>query len=66
VGTLTSVSITGAASAGNVTGANVQATSRMIIPTASSDPASPVTGQLYYSTSFGGLRLWTGFVWDNV
>jgi hypothetical protein len=66
VGTLTSVSVTGAATVGNVTGGNVQATARMIIPVASSDPASPVTGQLYYNSSTGALRVWTGFSWDSI
>jgi len=43
-----------------VSGAFVQ------IPVASSDPVNPVTGALYYNTVLGGLKLWTGSVWDNV
>jgi hypothetical protein len=62
----TTVSVTGAVSGANVTAGNVQATTRMIIPTASSNPSSPVTGQLYYNTVFGVLRLWTGSTWDDV
>jgi hypothetical protein len=62
----TTVSVTGAVQSANVAAGNVQATSRLIIPTAASDPASPVAGQLYYSTSLGGLRLWTGSAWDSV
>ena len=38
----------------------------LIIPVSSTDPADPVTGQFYYNTFTGGLRLWTGSFWDNV
>jgi hypothetical protein len=38
----------------------------LIIPVAASDPVSPATGQFYYSTSIGGLRVWTGAVWDSI
>jgi hypothetical protein len=38
----------------------------LIIPVSSFDPASPAVGQFYYNTFTGGLRLWTGSVWDNV
>jgi hypothetical protein len=62
----TTVSVTGAVQSANVAAGNVQATSRLIIPTAASDPASPVAGQLYYNTAGGNLRIWTGTVWDAV
>jgi hypothetical protein len=38
----------------------------LIIPVLASDPGSPAVGEFYYNTSTGGLRIWTGFFWDNV
>jgi hypothetical protein len=61
-----------ATTAGTVTTAaqpaitSLGALTSLIIPVAASDPGSPATGQFYYNTSFGGLRIWTGSFWDNV
>jgi hypothetical protein len=65
---LTFNAATGALSAsGNITGANLIATgSFVVIPVSDTDPASPVTGALYYNTALGGLKLYTGSGWDNV
>jgi hypothetical protein len=38
----------------------------LIIPVSATDPVSPATGQFYYNTFTGGLRLFNGAVWDNV
>lgn len=50
----------------NVTAGNVQGTTRMIIPVASSDPAGGVTGQLYYNSSLTALRIFNGSTWSSV
>lgn len=36
------------------------------IPTSGSNPASPVTGQVYWDTTDGGMKQWTGTKWDDV
>jgi hypothetical protein len=74
------VSVTGNITGGNVnTGGRVSATGNLVaganvlvggafvqIPVAADNPENPVTGALYYNTSTGGLRLYTGSGWDNV
>ena len=63
---------TSATTAGTVTTAaqpnitSLGSLTSLIIPVAATDPVSPATGQFYYNTSLGGLRIWTGSVWDNV
>jgi hypothetical protein len=80
VGTLSSVTVTANVDGGNITtGGVVSATGNLVtvanvlvagdyvqLPVASSNPSNPVTGALYYNTNIGGLRLWTGTVWDDV
>jgi len=71
-----SISVTGSAgsatTAGTVTTAaqpnitSLGTLTSLIIPVLSSDPGSPAVGQFYYSTSTGGLRIYTSFGWDNV
>lgn len=63
VGTLTSLS-----SSGDITsGANVIINgSFLVLPTAASDPASPVEGSFYFRTGFNTLRIYSGGVWRNV
>ena len=72
-GTVASATTAGSAgTAGTVTTAaqpnitSLGALTSLIIPVAATDPVSPVTGQFYYSTSIGGLRIWTGSVWDSI
>ena len=63
---------TSATTAGTVTTAaqpnitSLGSLTSLIIPIASSNPVSPAVGQFYYNSSFGVLRVWTGFVWDDV
>ena len=65
-------SATSATTAGTVTTAaqpnitSLGALTSLIIPVASSDPGSPATGQFYYNTFTGSLRVWTGSAWDNI
>ena len=33
---------------------------------AKNPPDNPVAGQLYYNTTLGGLKLFTGVFWDSV
>lgn len=35
-------------------------------PSLSSDPANPITGQVYYNTSLKRLRQWDGTIWQDV
>jgi hypothetical protein len=68
----TATTATSATTAGTVTTAaqpnitSLGSLTSLIIPVAASDPGSPATGQFYYNTFTGGLRIWTGSVWDNV
>jgi hypothetical protein len=80
VGTLSSVTVTANVAGGNITtGGIVSATGNLVsaanvlvagdyvqLPVSDTDPENPVTGALYYNTNIGGLRLWTGSVWDFV
>jgi hypothetical protein len=59
----TATTVTAAAQP-NIT--SMGALTSLIIPVLASDPGSPQTGQFYYNTFTGGLRLWTGAFWDNV
>jgi hypothetical protein len=68
----TATTATSATTAGTVTTAaqpnitSLGSLTSLIIPVASSNPVSPAVGQFYYNSSFGVLRVWTGFVWDDV
>jgi hypothetical protein len=80
VGTLSSVTVTANVTGGNInTGGRVSATGNLVaganvlvsgafvqIPVASSNPSNPVTGALYYNSSFLTLRLWNGSFWTDV
>jgi hypothetical protein len=54
----------GTAAQPNIT--SLGALTSLIIPVSASDPVSPATGQMYYSTAIGGLKIWTGSVWDSI
>jgi len=63
---------TSATTAGTVTTAaqpnitSLLSITELVIPVAASDPIFPQTGRFYYSTTTGGLRVYTGVGWDNV